>query len=208
MTVTKNIYIIRHGETEYNKLNIVQGSGVDTDLNETGRKQASLFYESFGNHPFDKVYTSSLQRSQQSVAAFIQKGIPHLALSELNEISWGDFEGKAQSEEERTVYWKMIERWAQGDLDAKIPNGESPFEMQLRQKRALDKIMSGPEQEILICMHGRAMKSFLCLILNEPLTQMEKFQHRNLCLYQVQISPSSRLLIKGNDTSHLSPKSA
>lgn len=205
MTATKNIYIIRHGETEFNKLNIVQGSGVDTDLNETGRKQASLFYESFGNHPFDKVYTSSLQRSQQSVAAFIQKGIPHLALSELNEISWGDFEGKAQSEEERAVYWKMIERWAQGDLDAKIPNGESPVEMQLRQMRALDIIMSGPEQEILICMHGRAMKSFLCLMLNKPLTQMEKFQHSNLCLYKLANTNGLFQLNEANNTKHLNP---
>ena len=32
----KKIYIIRHGETDFNRMNIVQGNGVDTDLNETG----------------------------------------------------------------------------------------------------------------------------------------------------------------------------
>ena len=40
----KEIYIIRHGETELNRLGIVQGRGVDSDLNDTGRAQAEAFY--------------------------------------------------------------------------------------------------------------------------------------------------------------------
>jgi len=46
--MAKTIYFIRHGETEYNKLGIVQGSGVDSELNENGRAQAQAFY----NHSF------------------------------------------------------------------------------------------------------------------------------------------------------------
>jgi probable phosphoglycerate mutase len=56
---------------------------------------------------------------------------------------------------------------------------------------------------ILVCMHGRAMKSFLCLILNKPLNEMERFQHTNLCLYQLQKKDNQIELIKSNDTSHL-----
>jgi broad specificity phosphatase PhoE len=39
---TKEIYFIRHGETEWNKLGMSQGSEADIELNETGRKQALL----------------------------------------------------------------------------------------------------------------------------------------------------------------------
>lgn len=200
----KKLYIIRHGETEFNRKNIVQGSGVDTDLNELGRQQAEAFYAHYKNHPFQKVITSALKRSKQSVARFIDKGLPHHQLAELNEISWGDFEGKEQTPEQKAIYWEMINRWNSGDLHAKIPNGESPIELQERQKVAVHHLLNEtPESELLICMHGRAMKSFLCLLLNEPLTQMEKFQHTNLCLYEVHINNGIGTLIRANDTTHL-----
>jgi len=203
----KNIYIIRHGETEFNKLNIVQGSGVDTDLNETGQQQASAFFDAYHNFPFDHVYTSALKRSQQSVKGFLDKGLPHTILPELNEISWGDFEGRLQTVEQRLVYWEMINKWNAGELDAKIPNGESPLDVQEKQKPAARLILSNPnEQNILICMHGRAMKIFLCLLLNVPLTLMEEFQHTNLCLYQVAYDGTRCMLVKRNDISHLAVK--
>jgi phosphoserine phosphatase len=200
--MTKNLYIIRHGETDFNKQNIVQGSGVNMPLNATGQKQALQFYQAYHNHPFQVVYTSALIRSQQSVAQFIDKGIKHIAMPELNEISWGDFEGKQQTPEQRDTYWKLINDWNNGVLDAKIENGESPIEMQLRQQAALDRILKSNETEILICMHGRAMKSFLCLLLNEPLTQMEKFQHSNLCLYYLVYENGAFILKISNSLSH------
>jgi broad specificity phosphatase PhoE len=199
----KKLFIVRHGETEFNRQNIVQGSGVDTNLNELGIKQAQAFYQSYQHYPFEHVFTSALKRSRQSVASFIEKGIPHTMLPELNEISWGDFEGKQQTPEQKAIYWEMINNWNNGDLHAKIPNGESPFEMQQRQERALNLILNLPESEILICMHGRAMKSFLCLLLNQSLTKMEQFQHRNLCLYEVHINAEENHLIRANDVTHL-----
>jgi probable phosphoglycerate mutase len=40
----KTIYLIRHGETDYNRRGVVQGSGVDSDLNEMGQAQATAFF--------------------------------------------------------------------------------------------------------------------------------------------------------------------
>jgi broad specificity phosphatase PhoE len=199
----KNIYIIRHGETDFNKMNIVQGSGVDTDLNEKGRAQAASFFKMYGDFPFGHVYTSALKRSQQSVHGFIEKGLPHTSLPGLNEICWGDFEGKQQTEEQRKIYWEIIQRWNKGDLDARIPNGESPIEMMERQKPALDVILASEAEHVLVCMHGRAMKSLICLMLNIPLSRMEEFQHVNLCLYQIEANGTANTLVRQNDISHL-----
>ena len=63
MNTKKTIYIIRHGETDYNRQGIIQGSGVDSDLNETGRIQAEKFFKAYHHIPFDKVYTSELKRT-------------------------------------------------------------------------------------------------------------------------------------------------
>lgn len=199
----KKLFIVRHGETDFNRQNIVQGSGIDMPLNDLGFRQAHAFYEFYKDYPFEHVFTSTLIRSQQSVAKFIEK-LPHTFLSGLNEISWGDFEGKPQTPEQKIAYFNLTESWNKGDVHARTPNGESPFELQQRQQIALNEILHNNDaNDILICMHGRAMKSFLCLLLNEPLTKMENFQHRNLCLYEIHINNVETKLIRANDTTHL-----
>ena len=67
----KKIYLIRHGQTDFNVQGIVQGSGVDSSLNAAGYEQASRFFAAYKHLPFDKVYTSTLQRTQQSVQGFL-----------------------------------------------------------------------------------------------------------------------------------------
>ena len=73
--------------------NIVQGSGVDSSLNNQGRLQAEAFFNAYRNVPFDKVYTSALKRTAETVASFIKLGIPMESLRGLNEISWATKEG-------------------------------------------------------------------------------------------------------------------
>ena len=180
----KTIYIIRHGQTDFNLQSIVQGSGVNTDLNQTGLNQANSFYQKYSHVSFDKIYISALKRTQQTVQQFINDGIPYQKLPELNEISWGDFEGKLQDFKEKNVYLDAVNNWNAGNYDVSVANGETPNQLQKRQKTALAHILSNEsEKTILICMHGRAMKSFLCLLLNEPLKKMDYFQHQNTCLY-------------------------
>jgi probable phosphoglycerate mutase len=76
--------------------------------------------------------------------------------------------------------------------------------MQQRQRVALSRIMTNDHQkQVLVCMHGRAMKSFMCLLLREPLSNMEKYQHSNLCLYVVKYDGSGFSLVTHCDVEHL-----
>ena len=59
----------------------MQGSGGDSSLNEKGRAQAQAFYEAYRHVKFDKVYTSALKRTRESVIKFIESGIPSESLS-------------------------------------------------------------------------------------------------------------------------------
>lgn len=204
MSSKKTIYLIRHGQTDFNRKGIIQGSGVDTDLNETGRRQAELFFEAYKNVPFDKVYTSSMKRTHQSVQQFLEKSFPHEAYAELDEISWGIFEGVQSNPKWHSEYLRVVGDWRKGILETRIPKGENPLELQARQEIGLQKIMANTHEEtILICMHGRAMKSFLCLMLNRPLTDMDEFQHQNLCLYKLKYEQHKFELLKANSTEHL-----
>ena len=85
-----NIYILRHGETELNNNNILQGSDIDCDINKFGRIQSDKFFKKYKKYPFQKIYVSQLKRTYQSVENFINLGLPYDILEGLNEISWAD----------------------------------------------------------------------------------------------------------------------
>ncbi len=205
MTTKKTIYLIRHGETDYNKNGIIQGSGVNSDLNENGHLQARLFYMAYKHIPFNKIYVSELNRTQQSIDLFIRSGIQHEVMPELNEINWGIMEGVMPNRINQMLYNQMVEDWKNGYLEKAIEKGESPVQLLNRQKSALQKIMEKREEEtILICMHGRAIRSFLCLLLDVPLKQMEEFRHSNLCLYVLNYTSEGKFEISlENSTEHL-----
>jgi probable phosphoglycerate mutase len=196
-------YIIRHGETEFNKLGIVQGSGVDMPLNQLGVAQAQKFYDYYKEIKFKKIYTSSLIRTQQSVLPFIEVGYPYKAIPALNEISWGVYEGKPQNEEERKVYGEVVNSWNTGNYNARILGGESALDLQLRQLTFIQFLKQQADDCVLIAMHGRALKCFLCTLLELPLSEMDSFEHRNLCLYILEYDGKKFKVIKNCDTTHL-----
>ncbi len=190
--IKKTIYLIRHGETDFNKNGIIQGSGIDSDLNDLGKKQANNFFEFYKHIKFDNIYISELKRTFQSIENFIENGNSYTILPELNEINWGVMEGALSNSENKKQYNKVVDLWTKGVLDIAIKDGETPLELFYRQKKGLDKIMSQKDEEtILICMHGRAMRSFLCLLTNTPLKDMEQWQHSNLCLYLLNYNGKS-----------------
>ncbi|WPU91306.1 histidine phosphatase family protein [Mucilaginibacter sabulilitoris] len=202
--IQKTLYIVRHGQTELNRQGIVQGRGMDTDLNDEGRKQASLFFEAYQTIPFDKIYVSALKRTQQTVQKFIDSGIPYEKLSGLDELAWGIHEGQPSTTQNKAAFLQIMRDWLDGRLDSKFEGGESPNEVELREREALDIIMSHPEEKtVLICMHGRAMRLLLCILTNVPLTQMDTFPHQNLVLYKVIYDGEKFEIADFNNAEHL-----
>lgn len=200
----KELYIIRHGETELNRLGIVQGRGINSDLNGTGRLQATAFYSTYQDIPFEKVYTSTLVRTHQTVKGFLETGIPWEQLSGLDELAWGEWEGKPNDEQAITAFKGLVEEWDAGDFDAHFVGGESPNQVMLRLKEALDEMLSHSDEKlVLICMHGRAMRLFLCLMMNKPLSEMSDFPHQNTTLYRVQWTDNKFTIVDFNNTDHL-----
>jgi broad specificity phosphatase PhoE len=202
--IQKTLYIVRHGQTELNRLGVVQGRGMDTDLNDEGRKQAFQFYEAYKNIPFDKIYISALKRTQQSIQPFIDLGIPYQKLSGLDELAWGIHEGQPATVQNKAAFLQIMRDWLDGRLDSKFEGGESPNEVEIREREALDVIMSHPEEKtVLICMHGRAMRLLLCILSGKPLTEMDTFPHQNLVLYKVIYDGEKFEIVDFNNSEHL-----
>ena len=153
---------------------------------------------------FDKIYISKLKRTQQSIQQFIDLGISYEKLEGLDELAWGVLEGEPATPANKAAFLKLIRNWVGGKLDSKFEGGESPNEVKARQLVALETIMSRPEEkDVLICMHGRAMRLFMCILLNKSLTEMESFPHQNLVLYKVTWDGSKYEIVDFNNAKHL-----
>ncbi len=200
----KIIHIIRHGETAYNKTGRIQGQGIDAPLNDKGKKQSAAFFQTYQTRKFDKIYVSALKRTKESVVHFLDKGVQYESLLGLNEISWGHHEGAVFTPEIKKNHFDVLDSWQKGDYERMAPGGESPNQVMARQREAIAYIMQQEnESEILICMHGRAMRILLSWLLFDSLSKMESFKHSNMCRYQINYDGNNFSLAASNDTRHL-----
>ncbi|HLP95887.1 MAG TPA: histidine phosphatase family protein [Saprospiraceae bacterium] len=197
------LYILRHGQTELNRLNIVQGSGVDSELNEMGYAQARAFYEAHQHVDFELVVTSKLRRTHQTVQQFIERDIPWEQTADVNEISWGIHEGQPMSAEQNERYQRMIASWRSGDLDASIEEGESARQLLDRIERFVEWVKTRPEKKILVATHGRAIRCLITHLKGLPASEMESADHTNTGLYVAHYIDGRWEFELENDTSHL-----
>jgi phosphoserine phosphatase len=201
------LYIIRHGETDLNRKGIVQGSGVDSELNKIGRNQARMFFEYYKNIHFDTIVSSSLKRTQQTVEPFLRRKTHNewIKMPELNEISWGVHEGQVGNTNSHESYTKLMNDWESGVYDSRIEEGESAAELQTRVNQAVDFLKNKKYRgkNILVCTHGRTLLCLLTILNEHPLSKMGEFKHQNTCLYKVHLVDDEFIFELENDVSHL-----
>lgn len=181
----------------------MQGRFVNSSLSKKGYRQAEAFFEAYKDVPFQKVYTSTLQRTRQTVQQFIDLGLPHEELQGFDEICWGESEGLFADGENNKKYRAIINTWKSGELDPRLEGGENPLDVQARQKEALDYITAQPEGLILVCMHGRALKIMLAWITGLHLKDMDNFDHDNLSLYILEFKDNKWSILTHDDREHL-----
>jgi broad specificity phosphatase PhoE len=201
-----HIYLIRHGETDYNRRNIVQGGGIDSDLNDTGRLQGAAFFKQYGHISFTKIYCTALKRTRQTLAAFAAQGHEIAELPELNEFGWGIMEGVEGDDIVKAEFEKVLSAWRAGDLHACVPAGESPLAAWARAEPGMARVLrdAGPDDKILICSHGRIMRVVLAQLTGYGLRKMDLFPHQNTALNLLSFDAQGRFRIhKLNDVSHL-----
>tara|TARA_B100000029_G_scaffold166620_1_gene162831 strand:+ start:547 stop:1143 length:597 start_codon:yes stop_codon:yes gene_type:complete len=195
------LYIMRHAETEFNRKGIIQGSEVDSSINNVGDYQAERFYNFYKNINFDKIYVSGLRRTYQTIIRFVNSGIQCEKLDEFNEISWGVNQGKSDNLDE---YENLIKTWINGDLDNKFKSGESPNEMSKRLIKGFNHVISEGFSTVLLCIHGRAMRILLSKIIDNDLTRMDKYVHSNTGLYIIDSNKKGKYeIVSRNLRNHL-----
>lgn len=170
-----DIYLIRHGETDWNKIKRLQGI-TDIPLNAYGIELAEKTAEGLKDIPFDRIYTSPLIRAYKT-AEIIRGGrsIEIIPTQGLLEISFGDYEGLTYLPEKYNIpkpgFRKFFDDPEHYDTP---PNGESLQHLRERTSSFVRGIMDDPANEnltILMAAHGAAIRGILSGLQNLPVSQ-------------------------------------
>ena len=175
------IYLIRHGETDSNSGKLFQGQ-MNTLLNPAGLAQAEQMASYMQNIPLDAIYCSSLLRARMTAAPLaLAKNMAYKPMTELEEISFGDWEGVSFKELHRD-HAEEMRTFLERPGDFTPPNGESFKMAQERCLKGLEKILAqeGHDKNIAIVTHGGIIRLFLCYFLDIPLNSLWKMAIRNV----------------------------
>lgn len=156
------IYIVRHGETDWNIQHLIQGS-TDTFLNKAGEKQAKILGKRLKDIKFDAVYSSDLARAKRTAEIIvIEKKLAVETTKLLRERNFGKLEGKPWSETDQiNQIWRDLDK--QQRLVYRPYKGyETDDEIVSRLITFLREIAASRlGQTILVVSHGGLMRVLL-----------------------------------------------
>jgi broad specificity phosphatase PhoE len=153
--VTTELYLVRHGETDWNQQRRIQGL-TDIPLNDTGREQARATGRLLARRRWDAVFSSPLRRALETAEIIAEElGLPAPAtVDALVERNYGDAEGMNFLDIER----KYPDRGS-------VPGQESREEVVARVLPALHELAAAhPDQRLVVVSHGGAIRAVLTAI--------------------------------------------
>jgi probable phosphoglycerate mutase len=172
--MTVELWLIRHGETDWNKQGLYQGQS-DIPLNEAGLEQARQVaqYLAEARVDFSGLYSSPLARARQTAEESARcLGLPILSEPRLREIHQGEWQGKNYAA--IVAQYSGLMAQSQADpLNTRAPGGESVAEVAERMAAAADEIArEHPGERVLVFSHGFALAVLVCLARSIPLAEV------------------------------------
>ncbi|KKI91689.1 hypothetical protein WQ54_13285 [Bacillus sp. SA1-12] len=168
------IYLVRHGETQSNRENRLQG-WKDSPLTDKGIKKAQLLGKRLSKIEFNAVYQSPIERVVKTAEYILsRRNIPTITEENLKEIGFGEWEGMTK-EEVREKYKKENDNYwnAPHQYDHRPHKAEGLADFRNRVEDALKRILAENDSgNILIVTHGITIKAILAYIMDLP---TEKF---------------------------------
>ncbi|MBI2829777.1 MAG: histidine phosphatase family protein [Chloroflexi bacterium] len=207
------VILVRHGETDWNKLRRIQGGDSDTPLNENGTGQARAIALRLKKENIQAVYSSPLQRAMHTAHAIAQEHRlevqPEPSLKELNVgglegvdtgtlrkrldellVSKGHPGGQIKTRED---IWKSLEQ----------AGGESLSQLQQRAWAALQRIVQGHDGTIVVVTHQFVIQCLICAALGLPVTQANRLRMTVGSISRIVFDERGTGLTLFNDTCHL-----
>lgn len=186
------ICIVRHGETDWNKMGKLQGQ-TDTPLNAAGIQQAKECGQFLKNEQWDLIISSSLQRAKRTAEIINEQiGSPLIVMDEFKERYFGDAEGMTKEERKQLF------------PDGCYPNQEEREAVYERVQEGLQKIHAlVPNGKVILVSHGAVINAILYLLSDGELGSGIILLH-NGSMTNIQYDGEKWQILNYNQVAHLS----
>jgi probable phosphoglycerate mutase len=200
------LYLVRHGQTDLSLANRFCGD-IDPPLNATGLAMAEALAARYGGEPWAAIYASPRLRTRQTAAPTAARAALEVRIEEgLREISYGEWEGRAESEvEERDA--ARFHAWAAHPGQVAPPGGETGQQIAARAVAAIEAIRARhADGRVLVVSHKATLRVLLCALLGIDVDQFRRRIAQRVCAVNiVDFKSTGPLLQVLGDTSHLPP---
>jgi len=197
------LLFIRHGETDWNRLQRFQGH-VDVPLNEAGQAQARRLAACLAAERHDALFSSDLQRARQTAAPLAAAwGRDDGVLPGFREQNFGLLEGldAPTIQERHPALWRG---WLQQDADFAAPGGETPRQFHSRVLAALNElVVARAGQRVVVVTHGGVLDMLWRTAHGLPLAGLRQCHIPNTGINRLRWHDGTLLIDGWADDTHL-----
>lgn len=200
------LYLVRHGETEWNKASKIQGK-TDTELSAEGIEQAHKLAKRLSNEDINVIFSSSLKRALRTAEIIKEyKSCRIVKSDKYHEICLGPWEGMTINEIEEK-YSEHFRVYREDPANFKLPGAETFLDLTERTYNEIINIVNKyDDKNILLVSHGTTIKAAIIKILGIDIINYNKFRIDNASISIIGFSesiPKKPVIFCLNDTNHL-----
>lgn len=198
------VILIRHGETEWNKIHQIQGGNSDIPLNKTGEHQAECLGTRLKSEPIQAVYSSPLLRSLDTARAIAKHHQLEVCIEpDIREFNLGELEGVKIGELNKS-YREILFTNSDGEVLPRVPGGESLREVQERAWSVIQRIVSQHSDGVIaVSGHYFVLITIICHALTLPLQEMGRLRLDTASVSTIAFEGQFTRLLLLNDICHL-----
>ncbi len=189
----KEIYLVRHAQSELNEKGVFQGR-LDSDLTPLGFVQARLTASFLRERGIQRIVSSPQRRALKTALTIGDVlGLDVEVDERLKEMSFGDLEGKGfrdLTEEERS----MVLRWLENPVRYPLPTQE-PLELfEKRVSSFLEDLLGWKEERIAVVGHGGSLQAIVCIATGIGLENLWRIHMDNAGVSLIRYEGSFRIV--------------
>ncbi|HUB22329.1 MAG TPA: histidine phosphatase family protein [Streptosporangiaceae bacterium] len=184
------VWLIRHGESDWNTLGLAQGHCDQARLTRRGARQAQDVAAQLRGYPIDAVYASDLRRAVATAAPLAAAlGLDFVRDPRLRERCLGVLEGTASAAVPAALTGVAGDRVI--DPDARAPGGESARDLYWRAAGFADDLLaSGPAGQVAVVAHGGTVRVLAAYLRGVPVERMAWEPLANGTITGVRLRPA------------------
>lgn len=198
------LYLIRHGQTEWNNEGKIQGH-TDIPLNAKGIRQARCLGTAMEPYPVTAIFSSPLKRAYQTAEKIAEKkGLSVGVMNELQEVDFGLWEGLTWKEI-KASYPEDFECWDKNPVEHCPTGGELRKDCKKRCKNAVESILLQSKGDVVLVAHGGILVFIISYLLREQKKKREIIvKNASISVVEYDKQTGIGTLLALNEIGHLS----